>query len=354
MIAAACLVAGGQPPSQPPAKSKAPQAASVSDPPPGKFFMESLPRIFDPAVMLPVEPVLPNEPGASDRAILPDTLKLWPNGYAIKISFLNGTPEARKRVARIATEWTRFANLTFDFGQSPGPGQAPDPSRDCRMYAPGDNSIVRVAFGPEGNWSAVGNDCVNMNDPPGCPTMSVVNAVDDTLYGRFVILHEFGHVIGFGHEHQNPGVDCGYDVDALKTEMSGPPNNWDDATFKQNMDRLNYFANPRAVATKHDAVSVMHYSYPARFFKRPDSPCHVGVNTELSQLDRATAAAYYPKVRSRDLEYDAKRALAISDAVDRAQPRVKPPLRARLKIYLDDPEIRAEYERLKDLRGGQP
>jgi hypothetical protein len=349
VIAAACLAAGGQPHAHPQAKSAAPsQAATALDPPPGKFFMESLPPDLDPVVMLPVEPVLPTEPGATDRAILPDTLKLWPNGYTIKISFLNGTPEARKRVASVASDWTQFANLRFDFGQSQRPDQPPDPSRDCRMYAPGDDSIVRVTFGPGGNWSAVGNDCVNVTDPPGRPTMSVVDALYDTLYGRFVILHEFGHVVGFGHEHQNPQVDCGYNFDVLRAEL-----NWDDAKLKRNMARLDYFLNPRAVATKHDEKSVMHYSFPARFFRKPDSPCHVDLNRELSQLDRETASAYYPKVQSRDLASDAKRALDISDALDKAPPGVKVPLRARLKIYLDDRDIRTEYERLKDLRGGQ-
>ena len=56
-----------------------------------------------------------------------------------------------------------------------------------------------------GSWSCVGTDIMKVE--PSSPTMNLswvsdTEDTDDTEQG--VILHEFGHTIGLGHEHQSP------------------------------------------------------------------------------------------------------------------------------------------------------
>ena len=56
---------------------------------------------------------------------------------------------------------------------------------------------------------------------------------DDEL--RRVVLHEFGHALGLIHEHQNPEGGIQWNEPAVKADLSGPPNNWDDETIRHNV-----------------------------------------------------------------------------------------------------------------------
>src|SRR5688500_8376284 len=45
----------------------------------------------------------------------------WPNGHTIRVRFLNGSEYVKEKVRFYANEWTKYANIHFDFVQS---GQA--------------------------------------------------------------------------------------------------------------------------------------------------------------------------------------------------------------------------------------
>ena len=216
-------------------------------------------------------PDLPAEPGAKG-AVLKDAK--WPEGATISVSFLDGDPAVKKRVQKVAQTWTGpgMANLSFSFR---------DDTNDTQS---------RISFKYKGSWSILGRYCETIKDKTQ-PTMNygwlTPASSDEEL--RRVVLHEFGHALGFIHEHQNPIDSIPWNRDAVIAELSGPPNNW---TPKQ-ID-INMFQQPtpeEVHGTEVDKKSIMMYPIPASWTQNGFS---VGLNSELSQKDRALVKKVYP------------------------------------------------------------
>jgi hypothetical protein len=166
------------------------------------------------------------------RAISPIG-KLWPNGSTLRVSFLGGTTDQHNIVKQYAPQWTQYANLHFDFGDSP-------------------DADIRIAFADDGAWSFVGTDAKGIHVSQ--PTMN---------YGwldEAVVLHEFGHAIGLAHEHQNPDKGIKWNEEAVIRDLSGPPNFWDVATIRHNV--LNKYAHDQINGTEFDPDAIMLYAFP--------------------------------------------------------------------------------------------
>ena len=71
---------------------------------------------------------------------------------------------------------------------------------------------------------------------------------DDEL--QRVVLHEFGHALGLIHEHQNPQGGIDWNEPAVIADLSGPPNNWDEATIRHNV--LDHYPPGDVTATDVD------------------------------------------------------------------------------------------------------
>ncbi|KAJ7813091.1 hypothetical protein B0H14DRAFT_2377291, partial [Mycena olivaceomarginata] len=65
-----------------------------------------------------------------------------------------------------------------------------------------ENGMLRISFDQEGNWSHVGKDNLAVKDPL-VATMNF-DCRDGSGVSKGTIRHEFGHVLGFLHEHQSP------------------------------------------------------------------------------------------------------------------------------------------------------
>jgi len=195
----------------------------------------------------------------------------WTVGNVITVRFLEGDPDLQRRVREVAEEWTKLANLTFDF----------------RIGGPTD---IRIAFKQgNGSWSYLGKQCRQIPEPE--PTMNygwlTKDSDDDEL--RRVVLHEFGHALGLIHEHQNPkggGID--WNRDAVIQDLSGPPNNWDEATIEVNM----FKKYSGVTATGVGPTSIMMYPIPLSWTRDGTS---AGLNKELSQKDKDFIRENYPK-----------------------------------------------------------
>jgi hypothetical protein len=202
------------------------------------------------------------------------TAKSWPPGSHLKCRFLEGSPTQQAKVIHKAKLWEEYANITIDFVTTP-------------------DEQVRIAFqSGQGSWSAVGQDVLNDKYfPATAPTMNygwLADDTDDTEYER-VVVHEFGHALGCIHEHQSPGEQLKWNVEAVYAQFSGPPNNWDKETIDSNI--LQKYSADGINATIFDRHSIMLYQFPAELFlDRVATP----LNTSLSKKDKSFIAQVYP------------------------------------------------------------
>ncbi|APZ94465.1 M12 family metallopeptidase [Fuerstiella marisgermanici] len=189
--------------------------------------------------------------------------KLWPNGRTLHIRFLNGTDQQQQIVREFAPQWTEQANLTFAFDDAP-------------------NAEIRIAFNDDGAWSYVGTDALGI--PGNQPTMNF------GWQDEAVVLHEFGHMIGMIHEHQNPDDNpIEWNKPVVIQALGGPPNNWDLATIQHNMfDKYNL---SQINGSEFDPASVMLYSFPPTWTL---NDFHSEPNDVLSDVDKEFAARVYP------------------------------------------------------------
>ena len=166
---------------------------------------------------------------------------------------------------------------------------------------------IRVAFdSSDGAWSYIGTD--NRSIPTNQATMNL-GFMDGGTAG-----HEFGHAIGLAHEHQNPDGGIEWNEAAVIQSLSGPPNNWDEATIRHNV--LNKYQVDQLQGTRFDPSSIMLYFFPGNWVK---SGVGTQANEVLSAVDKAfiASAQAYPKTAptvldATELKVNASRRTAAS------------------------------------------
>lgn len=213
----------------------------------------------------------PESPGRT-RAALLNEFK-WTGGTQIRVRFLEGDASLQQRVREVAEEWVApgMANLGLHF--------VDDVDAD-----------LRIAFMPgDGSWSYLGT--VAQQIPTSDPTMNygwlTPDSPDDEL--RRVVLHEFGHALGLIHEHQNPTDPISWNRAAVIADLSGPPNNWDEATIENNIFKR--YEPGEVDSTSVDPESIMMYPIPASWTTDGFS---VGLNEKLSTTDVEFISGAYP------------------------------------------------------------
>jgi hypothetical protein len=204
-----------------------------------------------------------------------DSNKKWARGQVLTVGFLNVVSERiKKRIAQNINEsWEDACSIRFKF--------VPSSSADIRI----------TVFNGGGSWSYVGTDAKTI--PSGKQTMHFGWLADDLSEEKFrsVVLHEFGHALGFIHEHQHPEADViQWNRAAVISYYSGPPNNWSVKKIEQNV--LNRYTGKQIKdedRTAFDKTSIMLYPTSANHTNGFSS----GWNTKLSSSDRKLAADVY-------------------------------------------------------------
>jgi hypothetical protein len=201
------------------------------------------------------------------------TGKLWRPGRTLRVRFLDGDPRIQKRCIPFAKVWEQYANLKVDFGEDP-------------------NAEIRISFKYRGSWSYVGADALAVEKSE--PTMNFGWLTLDTPLDEYarVVAHEFGHALGFIHEHQNPTSNIPWNKEAVYAYYQGAPNYW---THEQ-VD-INLFTRYSADITRFsefDPLSIMLYPIPAEFVLDPAAA--VGWNKVPSETDQRYARILYPRL----------------------------------------------------------
>ena len=197
--------------------------------------------------------------------------KKWENGRVLRVRFLEGPLVVKEKVKKYAKQWEEYANITFNFGDDP-------------------NAEIRIAFDPSsGSWSYIGTD--NLAIPQNRPTMNFGwfdENTPDNEYSR-TVLHEFGHALGYIHEHQSPAADIPWDKEKVYIyykEKGG----WDKEKVNHNI--FEKYSKTETNFSKFDKESIMLYAIPD---KLTIGNYEVGWNTVLSENDKKFTRILYPK-----------------------------------------------------------
>ncbi|RXW14548.1 hypothetical protein EST38_g11305 [Candolleomyces aberdarensis] len=233
--------------------------------------------------------VLPSAAGGKPLAGVPHAVMaraawMWPNGQVLTCAFVEpaGNAIQQAKVISVAKEWERYANIKLDFES-----EAENPQ----------NAIIRISLDRHlGSWSTVGKVALH-TQLAGEATMNfgwVYDATTDaTAQERGVILHEFGHALGYLHEHQSPRRG-----DKLKLKekeaidyfrrTQRPP--WTEEDTRSNFLNV-YNQNEVSNYSSVDMTSIMMYFMPPEL---NEQGINIPPNDELDALDKAFAFLNYP------------------------------------------------------------
>ena len=221
----------------------------------------------------PANAAAPTAPGMapSDVAGAVDRGKKWKPGRVLKVRFLDGDPVVWRKVEASAQTWSRYANIRFEFGDAA-------------------DAEIRISFAQSGSWSYIGTD--NLLIAPDQATMNFgwLNAETDDEELSRVVLHEFGHALGFIHEHQNPVDGIQWNEEAVLAYYMGAPNFWDEEQVRFNV--LEAYSKEQIEFTAFDAESIMLYPVPKEFTLNGFEV--LWQNHQLSEVDKRFVASVYP------------------------------------------------------------
>ncbi len=197
--------------------------------------------------------------------------KLFVAGSNIPYAFVDeASDEVKQAVEDAIGEWEKYANLNFFYVSDPM------------------DAVIRIGLKRgDGSWSYVGRDVVEI--PVGTPTMNF--GWDITAAGgRDTALSEFGHVLGFPNEHQNPKDGIVWDEEAVYIRYSLPPNSWPrEIIFNNILRKLPPDQYP--CSRPYDPDSIMMYSFPPGLTA---DGAAITPKPGLSASDKACAREMYP------------------------------------------------------------
>lgn len=199
---------------------------------------------------------------------LADNFFLWDVGQQIQVRFLNGTPEQQSRVMELARQWEQYANIKF-------------------MQVFSEPSNVRVEFSiSDENYSLLGTNA-NQGDPAEHTMHLYSGLFADPIRLKRTVVHEFGHALGFMHEHSSPITGINWNKDTMYKFYA--KYGWDKEMVDAQVFKV--YGERYTNGTRYDPKSIMHYPIPAW---QTTNGFSVSWNTDISEGDKELAAMLYP------------------------------------------------------------
>jgi Domain of unknown function (DUF4062) len=196
---------------------------------------------------------------------------LWKTGSVLRVRFLDGDAKQRNLAKRFMPVWSAYANLLFEFGDDP-------------------DAELRVSFAGPGSWAMLGTGALVTSKEANI-NFGWIRGDTNMIEAERSILHETGHILGFGHEHQNPAGKLPWNLPEVYRVFSGPPNHWSKATVDFSILQT---WNPATYPSPkpYDRHSIMMYPMPEGLTTGKDA--YFGDNAALSEGDKRFAALLYP------------------------------------------------------------
>ncbi len=207
---------------------------------------------------------------------------LWTHGQSLMVHFRDGDAKTHAEVEAIANEWTKSANIQFVFVTSlPSPPSYPD---------------ISITFNGEAHSSELGRRSLRYTSQ-GLPSMYLGDLprlrVEDYDEFRRAVLHEFGHALGFIHEHQRINRPFKFLEDRVIAYFLQKLKWPERKTRNQVLDLLTEYDLRNSEA--FDPDSIMTYYIPPEWTEDGYSTPYV---TNLSDRDKEASGRFYPGVLS--------------------------------------------------------
>lgn len=203
----------------------------------------------------------------------------WAPSSELTVSLIEPVPrnrnfDVKRLIEWCAAEWTRGVDLSFLFLDKG------DPSRSL--------ASVRIAFQAGFTHSVVGAQRI----AAGLATMNLgIGEGQSEPEARRMILHEFGHALGFRHEHTSPRFPFRFNKDVVIRDMAQRLRKGVEeaaADFEINFERDR--TGKKVEASEFDAASIMMYHLYSHWHTgQVDLPQSFG----LSATDKAFVVQVY-------------------------------------------------------------
>jgi serralysin len=201
-----------------------------------------------------------------------ETNKMWDPGQTLNVHIdpNNSTQELRNQIMKYAKEWEEIANIKFQ-----------EVSRIKEAQ-------IKIGFGFKGHWSKLGKDALSIwvYDKTMNIEKPTSMSADDL---RWVVLHEFGHALGFIHEHQSPAAGIKWDREKVYAYFAEKPNEW--TREKVDMNVFQKYSRTNTNYSAYDPYSIMHYHIPSDLTTDGKGTPQ---NFEFSVMDKYYARLLYP------------------------------------------------------------
>jgi hypothetical protein len=236
--------------------------------------------------------------------------KIWNPGQTVTVAFNGGSFELRQQIENAVKAWTNVTNIKFDF-------RNPSQSSTFREWTTFDSAYradIRIAFESQDQsgfyWSAIGKESIRDFCNPNSiarscyfPNQSSMNLGGFTTNlpndWEATVLHEFGHALGFLHEHQSFSGTCEneFNWDRVYSYFAGQDPPWDKTKVDFNLKK--FTRETDMIFSEFDKKSIMKYYFQRWMFAdinvSRQSGCYSDLNLTLSEQDKIAAADAYPR-----------------------------------------------------------